>query len=340
MNELLSIVVPIYDVSNYLDDCIQSIIKQTYLNIEVILVNDGSTDDSLDICRKYSKLDTRIVLIDKKNGGLSDARNAGIIASKGKFIGFIDSDDIINLNMFEVMLGLINKTGSDIAICCYENFLDSEIINIKELNECQYATYTGKEAVYNVYTGEDKNINFISCNKIYKREVFTNIRYPIGKLEEDEFVTPKVLYYAKKVVCSQAILYYYRQRENSIMHTTLSYSNLNGLEAYQEAIDFFAQRNERKLYSCAVNRALSSALTLYNRFAENNIHDKKIEQEIRNYYSMLICKYLKNTDLLNIKKLYYRIFYVTPRLGLVLLKLKSIIRDKKVGIKINFSVVD
>ncbi|MBU3180687.1 glycosyltransferase family 2 protein [Clostridium psychrophilum] len=324
MNDLLSVVVPIYNVGNYLDECIKSIINQTYANLEIILVNDGSTDNSLDICKKYSKADTRIVLIDKKNGGLADARNAGITVFTGNFIAFIDSDDIINLKMFELMLGLINKTKSDIAICSYTDFSDDKPINNRKLNEHHNVTYTGKDAVYNVYTGRNKNIQFIAWNKIYKRELFTNIRYPIGKLHEDEFVTYKVLYYAKKVVCSQAILYYYRQREKSIMHTTLSYRNLNSLEAYQESIDFFAQRNEKILCSCAVNRALASTIVLYNRFAENQIYDKKIEQEIKKYYSKIIHKYLSNTDLSKIKKTYYRIFYINCKLGLLLFKLKNI----------------
>lgn len=151
MSELLSVIVPIYNVSNYLDDCISSIINQTYTNLEIILVNDGSTDNSLDICKKYAKLDSRIIVLDKKNGGLSDARNAGIFASRGTFISLIDSDDTINLNMFELMLGWINATESDIAVCDYAKFHDGEVIKNIDIRECNVVSYSGKK-LYITYT--------------------------------------------------------------------------------------------------------------------------------------------------------------------------------------------
>lgn len=173
----ISIIVPVYNVEKYLERCLDSILSQSFNAFELILVNDGSTDNSYKICEKYSYNDKRIKLINKENGGLSSARNAGIEASQGEYIGFIDSDDYIDKFMYEILYNYAEKNKSDIVICKYKkvdaNFGMNENLNynVEEIN------YSNFQALNQLY--EENNIEFVVMwNKLYKRSLFDNIKFP------------------------------------------------------------------------------------------------------------------------------------------------------------------
>ena len=184
MNELLiSIIVPIYNIDNYVSKCIESILSQTHSNIEVILIDDGSTDKSSNICDYYSKKDARIVAIHKKNGGLSSARNTGLDIAKGKYIGFVDGDDYIEPNMYEELLNNIHEHQSDIAICNYNDIKNNKKYTNYFDNELEKTPIEGKNKFDILY----KNYNFVICswNKLYKKEIFNNLRFPENKIFEE-----------------------------------------------------------------------------------------------------------------------------------------------------------
>ncbi len=207
---LVSVVVPIYNVENYLKRCVDSILEQSYNKIEIILVDDGSTDTCPKICDEYKALDNRIIVIHKTNGGLSDARNAGIEIATGEFFIFVDSDDYITKNTIENMVFSCLNNMCDIAICNMIRFYDD---GTKE----PFYYPTSEELVY---TGDEKynTLNQPSaCNKLFKSYLFNCIRFPKGKYYEDTFVYHELLFKAKGVVLTGTDDYWYFLRKNSIL---------------------------------------------------------------------------------------------------------------------------
>ena len=198
----ISVIVPVYNVERFLRECIESIISQTYKDLEIILVNDGSTDKSPLICEEYKKIDARVIVLHKENGGLSDARNKGIDISTGEYIGFVDSDDFIENDMYELLLNNIKKVEADIATC--------GVISEKVKDKNFYK----EEIIVNAHDGlkemlMERSMNTSACDKLYKRSLFDEIRYPKDKLYEDLYTTYKLLHKANKIVISNQKKYYY-----------------------------------------------------------------------------------------------------------------------------------
>lgn len=216
MEELITIIIPIYQVEKYLKKCLDSVIYQTYRNLEIILVDDGSTDKSPQICDEYKNKDSRIKVIHKKNGGLSQARNVGMRIATGKYIGFVDSDDYIGKDMYQVLYNNMIKTNSDISICNLIQVKENDNINYNEIEKKQYILeeYTKEEALHLLI---ENKIKSYAWNKLYKREVLNSIEFPIGKKMEDLAVMYKIFEKAKKIVYTDKVEYYYLQRKNSIL---------------------------------------------------------------------------------------------------------------------------
>ena len=192
--ELISIVIPVYNVENYLEKCLNSVINQTYKNLEIIVVNDGSTDKSGDICDKYSEIDKRIKVIHKKNGGLSDARNAGINVAKGKYIGFVDSDDYIDKEMYNIMYNNIMVNKANICIVNrYYVFPDGTKL-------LRYKIEDDIKIMNNLEAIEEMNnfsmFDMAAWDKLYEKNLFDNIRFPVGKLSEDFYI----MFFKEKIV--------------------------------------------------------------------------------------------------------------------------------------------
>ena len=241
-NLLISIIVPIYNVEKYLVKSVNSIINQTYKNLEIILVNDGSTDTCGDICEKFKNIDRRIIVIHKKNGGLSDARNAGLQVAKGDYIGFVDSDDWIEKNMYQELLNISLKENSDIVSCGVRKvWNDINIINNgSELNYSNIYTFNNEEALQKLLSNE--LIGDTVWNKLYKSEIIKNIYFDVGKYHEDVFWTYRVIGNAKKISSTTKVFYNYLQRENSIMGSKFSEKRLDVLEALEARCEYINQR--------------------------------------------------------------------------------------------------
>lgn len=214
----VSVIVPIYNVDMYLKRCIDSIINQIFTNIEIILVNDGSLDTSPQICDDYARLDSRIKVIHKENGGLSDARNVGISVSRGRYLAFVDSDDYLDPSYLAVLYYAAERNGCDISSCNYAIYKQEKgthkTINVRKPLP---GMTTGKKICR--LTIRDFRSRAYVWNKLYKRELFFNrdmIRFP-KMYFEDTATTPRLMYYAKRVVVVDKCLYYYTKRKGSIV---------------------------------------------------------------------------------------------------------------------------
>lgn len=212
MNDLISVIVPIYNVEKYLEKCLKSICNQTYHNLDIVLVDDGSTDNSSTICDNYTQKDKRIQTIHKKNGGLSDARNCGISHSKGDYLIFVDSDDYIDLDMIKMLYNNLIEMDADISVCGYNMIYNNRVVPI-----CDGKTrvvYSPLDALKVLLKRE--NMGVIACNKLYKKGIFHNVRYPVGQHFEDINTTYKLIVASHKIVYTPRPMYYYVQRETSI----------------------------------------------------------------------------------------------------------------------------
>ncbi|NLL79632.1 MAG: glycosyltransferase family 2 protein [Clostridiales bacterium] len=261
---MISVIIPIYNVEKYLVQCIESVLKQTYTQIEVILVNDGSTDHCPEICEKYAKLDERIVYISKQNGGLSDARNAGIEKARGEYLFFLDSDDYLHPEILERLFHGLMELDADISIANYECV--TEDITPGEMEEESFEKITGKEGCRRIFTSKGVLMT-VAWGKLYRRKLFQEVRYPKGKIHEDEFVTYRLLYDSANVAVTNEKLIYYRQRKDSIMDQRIYHpGRMSVVEAGLEAIRFYENKGEKELQVLAVERELGLCRMLIEEF--------------------------------------------------------------------------
>lgn len=214
MGGLITIIVPIYNAETYMQRCVDSILDQTYKNLEIILVDDGSLDNSALICDEYVKQDNRVKVIHKKNGGAADARNSALDIAYGDYIGFVDSDDWIEPDMFEVLIEDAVANNADISCCGYYKVYNngSKDNNIRGFSD--YRVFKGKEIFKEFFLFT----NFPVWNKIYKSHIFADIRFPVGKIYEDTRIMYKVLDAADVATWNPLSKYYYFQRDDSVMH--------------------------------------------------------------------------------------------------------------------------
>lgn len=208
---LVSIIVPVYNIKAYLLECVESLQKQTYPNIEIILIDDGSSDGSEIMCDELGETDSRIRVIHQANGGLSKARNTGLESARGKYVGFVDSDDWLELDTIEIMIQACENNDAEIAVCGLKRVYrdGSEVFA-----PTKEAVYNREEALTALFRGAEFGDQ--ACTKIYRREIFQSIRYPVGQHFEDVYTTYKLFLLSNKVVTVARPLYIYRQRKSSI----------------------------------------------------------------------------------------------------------------------------
>lgn len=241
---MISVIVPVYKVEDYLERCITSIVNQTYRNLEIILVDDGSPDHCGEICDEWSRKDSRIKVIHKENGGLSDARNAGMKIATGEYTVFVDSDDWIHKDMLKVLMEVQEETKGDIVECkaqiCFSKENDMEIGTLSEIDKTSFNTEESLQCLINEYP-----LHQTVWNKLYRTEVIKDILFPYGKYHEDEFWTYQVFARAEKVVYVDVSLYYYFQRKDSIMGQAFSLKRLDALEGRFQRCLFMKQHFEK-----------------------------------------------------------------------------------------------
>ena len=251
----ISIIIPVYGVEDCLEKCLDSVINQTYKNLEIILIDDGSKDNCPKICDEYAKKDNRIKVIHKENGGISDTRNVGLDAATGDYIGFVDSDDYIKEDMFEVMCDLIETYNADMSIVSFFEIRKGKIIDARDSGDL--FVMTKEEAIKEIL--KDTKIQSYPWNKLYKKELFDGVRYPVGKNFEDIATTLLLFEKSNRVVLKEQPEYYYVRRNESI-----------------------TENRSYKSYKDYIEVALNKYLYLFNKYP----YDVEIEEY--NAYNFII----------------------------------------------------
>ena len=274
MKQLVSIIIPIYNVEKYLEQCIKSLINQTYRNLEIILINDGSTDKSTKICEKYKNQDNRIVFINKKNGGSASAKNEGLKIAKGDYITFVDSDDFIEPDMIEYMVNTIKKYNSDIIQCSFTNlYKNTERFKQDKIVEQKISSKDFLELFLKKWDSS------LFWNKLFKREVIENVFFKEGRCIDDEFFTYKCVINSKSIVTSNKIVYNYRMRKSGVMKSESSQKQI-----LKDRVDYLYERYEivRKIYKDLDKDFLEHLLTYYLIISKDYYVDEKLLDYMKN----------------------------------------------------------
>lgn len=309
--ELISIIVPIYNVEKYLEDCLISIINQTYINLEIILIDDGSTDNCGKICDEYSQKDKRIIVKHKKNGGVSSARNAGLEIAKGKYIGFVDPDDWITADMYEVLYNNIKKYNANISVCRHKIQTGRDVNNKIENKDSEDIIFLNSQQSMRYMLSYQDGYACGPCNKLYRREILKkfNDKYSIG---EDLLVNFEIYYNKNNVtVFDNNVKYFYYLREDSACNLDkLKRSNLMILKIWDKIlIDLLKSEDFKRLYPIAM---YSFSKVIWSILIKLTCQNKKINKKI---FYLIKWKYryiLKNFKAKNIKDYILKILYYFP----------------------------
>lgn len=270
---MISVIVPVYNVEHFLNRCIESITFQTYDNLEIILVNDGSKDTSGEICDEWKHKDKRIKVIHKENGGLSSARNAGLEIATGEYIGFVDADDYINVNMYQILLDGIESMNADIMICGYEEVDTIKECSIFDEKKLENVSVMGKkEALDCIQNGIIKN--YVWC-RLYRKKSLKYNFYNTGW--EDEVYTLQNFYTVDKIAICDTVLYYYFKRPDSITGYGI-YTPITVLKSDKMCVDFCKNMNEKKLLQWRLRVSLAHMIQMY--FQRVHMQDKVEERRI------------------------------------------------------------
>lgn len=230
---LISVIIPVYNVSAYLDECVNSVIGQTYQNLEIILVDDGSPDDCPQKCDAYAAKDNRIKVIHQKNGGLSAARNAALDICQGEYISFVDSDDVVADDFIETLYKVLTENNVEIAIC--NNQIFSTALPVNKPNVGKVTVYDARQAVKRLL--EAKPFGTSACDKLYAHRVFKDLRFPTGLIYEDLAAIWKTFAQVEKVAYVPTAKYYYRCNPSSITHAKFTHKNLDIIKSFQLVLD-------------------------------------------------------------------------------------------------------
>ncbi len=239
----ISIIVPVYNCEKYISNCINSILEQSFKDFELILVDDGSSDRSFEICESFVKKDSRVKAIHQQNSGVSRARNRGLDEVQGEYIGFVDGDDCVDKEMYERLYKNLADNDADISICGIVNYFlkkDGTTEKVRQSQVDGFWIFSGEQALKEALQSRLYSVNPV--NKLFKRELFDKLRYPEGKISEDAFLIPVVVSKANRVVYDSKPMYYYLRRENSITTSNFSYNDWDVVEAYENHLNMISEK--------------------------------------------------------------------------------------------------
>ena len=278
---LISVIVPVYRVEEYLERCVKSILSQTYKNLEVILVDDGSPDQCPAICDACAEKDARVKVIHQENKGLSGARNAGIDAASGEYLAFVDSDDYVSPHFIEELYQLLQDTGCAIGQCRFSYVKGDGLV---EEGDSAFCIYRGESLMEQLYGPEEKATCFVvAWNKLYRAELFkeTGIRYPEGRIHEDEATTYRLFHEAKKLAFLDRALYGYYTENGGSITSVFSAKRLQWLTAHEERIAFLKKNGYEKLLPAAYRKLCDACITFYFRCTEQVKDAEELKKELR-----------------------------------------------------------
>ncbi len=281
--DLISVIVPIYNVEDYLKQCINSLLKQTYTNLEILLIDDGSMDSSSEICDEYSVKDKRIKVFHQKNKGLSGARNTGIENMRGRYVTFVDSDDYVSEDYIKELYRILQETEADISCVSGNKFFGEKIFsNIEEKNGEKLKTYNRKEAFKQMLYRKD--VNSYAWGKLFKNEMFNDVRFPEGLLFEDVRTIYKLYDKAEKIAICTKRLYYYRQRQGSIVNSGFTPAKMQQVTASEEIVTFVKDKYP-ELTAAAISKCFIAAVDVFRRIPQDGYFKEK------EYLKKIIKKY-------------------------------------------------
>ena len=274
----LSIIVPIYKVEKYLDECIQSILGQTFTDFELILVDDGSPDACPQMCDAAAEQDSRVRVIHQKNGGLSAARNTGIEAARGNWLGFVDSDDFVAPDFYEKLYNAAVSANADCAMCSVQlTHVDGSWMDTPPQWKVYGGGYTGEDVLKTI-TWQNNAPYLVAWNKLYRREVFRTLRYPVGRINEDVFVFAELFDTIKKVACVEQPLYFYRQRKDSIMQSKCTLRNLDEMWSFVHCFECFQRSGRMEILPFVESRIFAKLTGVYYRLSAQEQHSDAMRQ--------------------------------------------------------------
>lgn len=312
MNSLVSVIVPMYNVENYVGHCIETIVNQTYRNLEIILVDDGSPDNSGRIADEWASKDSRIVVIHKPNGGLSDARNVAIDVAKGEYITLVDSDDYIHTRMIELLMQVAEEKSADVVVCSHKMVYEGKIQQDEEVSLGEVQIVDGKEIQKIYLHPSDKRLDYtVAWEKLYKRKCFETIRYPKGKLHEDEYTTFQILYEAEKIAYVDIPLYYYLSRESSIMGE-FKPSRFDIFGGYARRIEYYESKGEHELAKETFFLGLHMMAQYKEWMGKSSGCEEKLSEAIQ-IWRRIIKKCRDNWKLSKVQSIEYLIFKLSFR---------------------------
>lgn len=285
MEALISVIVPVYKVEDYLGRCVESILAQTYKNIEILLVDDGSPDKCPQICEEYAKKDKRIRVIHQENKGLSGARNTGIDHARGEYLAFVDSDDKWSPHFLESLYRALKETGAEISQCRWEYMHGDEITEAYDPHAPR-TCFTGREMLANLYI-QTGAYYVVAWNKLYKATLFEKIRYPEGKIHEDEATTYRLFDCAKKCVFVDNALYGYFVGSNgtSITRNGFQLKKLDWCQANKDRVAYFIEKDYKELVIPAIKAWNDGSIDHYFKckesFPEAKTQLRQIRKDVR-----------------------------------------------------------
>ena len=308
--DLISVIIPVYNVARYLGKCVDSVLNQTYTNLEIILVNDGSTDISPELCNEYAALDSRVKVLHQANAGLSAARNKGLSMASGEIIYFLDSDDYIVREALEMLYQNMKKYQADISIGNFVRVEEGEEEYISDIAAEAFCA-EGEEVLWNIYRDDLKGCSVIACGKLYRKELWDSLRFPEGKCHEDEYVAHYLLGNACRVAYVLRPLYCYLIRKNSITEQTYNLKRLDAGEAFADRVRYFRELGYEALANRAMEVYLWWIIESYCKIWKYLKHEKKAMDQL--YNTFVEChRGQKNNGWL--KRVKYRVFVCCPRI--------------------------
>lgn len=302
----ISVIVPIYNCEQYLERCIESIRNQTFSNLEIILVNDGSTDASIEICRFYEQLDSRVKVVDKTNGGAAEARNYGLRNATGKYIGFVDSDDYIDAEMYEVLYNNIMENHSVIASGIEVNLYDENLECAEKESLFIEKTIQKEQLVKGLLYHNQKFLEGV-CNKLFHKSLFENNEFPIGLTNEDVLVVSNIYMRIKEMHISSRAKYYYCHRDNSVTTSKFSEKTYDRVEISKRVNKNFENLEYKFIKSGQKFNELYAQRGVVYKMYISGITDQRYKSELKKYRKMFIGSVLD----FNVPKLMRAKFFLT-----------------------------
>lgn len=322
-NALISIIVPVYNMENYLEKSVFSIINQTYKNIEILLIDDGSSDNSGSICDTLEKSNKKLIkTYHKKNGGLADARNYGLKKANGRYVCFVDSDDLINKTMIEKLYEMIIENNAQVSACNFKYIYDDnyniKICNSKEI--IKKKIILGRNDSLKIMVNLNEKFAPNVCNKMFDKSLFTDdCFFPTGRLYEDMIVTTKVLSKIDKAVYIDCDLYYYLQRKNSI---TGKFNNqeFDHIVMSQEVLNYI-ESNVVDVKKYFITYHAINSISVINKMIKNNCFDKSLYNDIKDFIHKNKKIIYNDKNLSKLKKIQIKIFEKSKALYKIIYKI-------------------